>query len=46
MRQCKDSVVEGQIRPTEVPERQHRTSRREEITKRIIQEKFLALSNI
>lgn len=38
MRKFKDSVLEGQIGPKEVPEREDRKSRRKEITKEITQE--------
>ena len=46
MRKFKDSVLEGQIRPKEVPEREDRKSRRKEITKEITQGKFLALQDM
>lgn len=46
MTQFKVSVKEGQIRLTEVPERQDIKSKREEITKGIIWEKFLAPQDI
>lgn len=46
MRKFKDSVLEGQIGPKEVPEREDRKSRRKEITKEITQGKFLALQDM